>query len=96
MKTAVVMVNREQELSLIAPKGEEVVGQTAEPAKKSMKKYVSEGMVGEAKKGGEESGDPRKPLPWEEEKEESGVGDRLQAAASWMDKELRKVPVCIR
>ena len=90
MKTAMVMVNTEQELSLKAPKGEGLGGQPAEPAKKTMKKYISEGMVGEAKKAGEESGGSLKPLPWEE-KEESRVEDRLQAAASWMDKELRKV-----
>lgn len=94
VKAAVLLVKSEQEESSVVPKEEGVEGQPAEPAKKkSMKKYISEGMVGRANTGGEVKGDSHKPLPWEREKEEGKVEDRLQAAANWMDKELRKVLV---
>lgn len=92
VKAAVVMVKNEQEHSSLVLKEEGVEGQPAELArKKSMKKYTSESVVGG---GGEAKGGPHDPLPWEREKE-GEVEDRLQAAASWVDKELRKVQVNI-
>lgn len=93
VKTAVVLAKSELEQFSLVPKEEEVEGQPAQPAKKkSMKKYTSENMVSRANTAGEAMGESHKPLPWEE-KEEGEVKDRLQAAASWMDKELRKVLV---
>lgn len=92
VKAAVVMVKNEQEHSSLVLKEEGVEGQPAELArKKSMKKYTSGSVVGG---GGEAKGGPHDPLPWEREKE-GEVEDRLQAAASWVDKELRKVQVNI-
>lgn len=86
-----VLVKSEQEQSSLVLKEEEVEGQPAQPAKKkSIKKYTSESVVSRAYTTGEAMGESHKPLPWEE-KEEGEVKDRLQAAASWMDKELRKV-----
>ena len=52
---------------------------------RSMTKFVSASAVG---------AENREPLPWEKEEQENTPEDRVQMAAKWIDKELRKVCTC--
>ena len=52
---------------------------------RSMTKFTSASAVG---------AENREPLPWEKGEQESTPEDRVQMAAKWIDKELRKVRTC--